>query len=110
MLPTKDKAAVVLKNAEILVIVPALGIEKAKLVKVPAGFVKSMVPPAIASPGAELPKPMKAGVPINPPVIVVKETGIPEANGMIALAPVGPVGPVGPVMPAGPVAPVLFGC
>lgn len=77
--PTSDKDAVVLKKAVILVNTPARGIENAKLVSVPAELVKSMTPPAMAIPGAEVPNPTKAGVPTKPPTIVLSVTGIPEA-------------------------------
>lgn len=76
--PTSDKAAVVEKKAEIEVMVPALGIENAKFVSVPAALVRSMMPPTILTPGAELPKPTKPGVPTSPPAIVVSDSGIPE--------------------------------
>ena len=58
-------------------------------------------------PGAELPNPINAGVPTKPPAIVVKDTGKPDANGIIAEAPAAPVDPVGPVDPVAPVAPVI---
>lgn len=106
VLPISDKAAVVLKNAEIAVIVPALGTENAKFVNVPAGLVRSMTPPAIERPGAELPNPTKAGVPISPPTMVVRVMGNPDAKGIMALAPVGPVAPTVPANPVAPVAPV----
>lgn len=77
--PIRDSASVVLKKAEILVIVPLLGIEKAKFVNVPAALVKSMIPPDIDKPAAELPIPIKAGSPTNPPAMVVKVTGLPDA-------------------------------
>ena len=76
--PTRLKAAVILKYALILVIVPFLGIEKAKFVKVPAAFVISIVVPTAETPGALEPKPINPGVPTKPPAIVVKTTGIPE--------------------------------
>ncbi len=103
--PTKDSASVVLKNAAIDVIMPLRGIENAKLVSVPAGFVKLIVLSTIDSPGAEFPNPRNPGVPIKPPAIVVSDIGIPEANGMIALDPAGPIGPVSPTGPVAPVAP-----
>lgn len=96
VLPTRLNAAVVLKNADILVIVPALGIEKAKFVRVPAAFVRSMIPPAMLTPGAEDPKPINPGVPTSPPAIVVRDTGIPELYGMMAELPAVPVAPVEP--------------
>ena len=97
VLPTRLKAAVVLKNADMLVITPSLGIENAKLVNVPAAFVRSITPPTILIPGAEDPKPTKPGVPTKPPAIVVSDSGMPELNGMIAELPAIPVGPVAPV-------------
>lgn len=106
VLPRRLNAAVVLKNAEILVIVPFLGIEKAKFVNVPAGFVRSITPPRILRPGAEDPKPRKPGVPTRPPAMVVSDNGMPELKGMIAELPAVPVAPVAPVAPVGPVAPV----
>ena len=102
VLPTKDNAAVVEKKISIAVMVPSRGIVNAKFVNVPLGLVKSIVLPTIDKPGAELPNPTKAGVPTNPPAIVVKLTGIPEANGIIAEEPVAPVGPVAPVAPVEP--------
>lgn len=85
--PISDNAVVVLKKAVIAVIVPSRGTEKAKLVKVPAGFVMSIVGPRTLSPGAELPKPTNAGVPARPPRTDVKAIGRPEASGMMAPAP-----------------------
>ena len=107
--PTRDIATVVLKNALKEVMVPARGTWKAKLESVPLAFVISIVDPSSVSPWALLPKPTKAGSPASPPAIVVREIGIPEANGIIAPAPttpVAPVAPVGPVAPSAPVAPV----
>lgn len=104
--PINDNAKVVLKKADIDVIVPSLGIENAKFVSVPAGFVRSIIPPTILIPGAEEPNPKNPGVPIKPPAMVVKDSGIPELNGIMAELPVGPVGPVAPVAPVGPVTPV----
>ena len=106
VLPTNDNAAVVEKNTSIEVMTPSLGIVKAKFVNVPDGLVKSIVLPMIDIPGAELPNPINAGVPTKPPAIVVKDTGKPDANGIIAEAPAAPVDPVGPVDPSSPVAPV----
>ena len=109
VLPTNDNAAVVEKNTSIEVMTPSLGIVKAKFVNVPDGLVKSIVLPMIDIPGAELPNPINAGVPTKPPAIVVKDTGKPDANGIIAeapAAPVDPVGPVAPVIPVGPVGPL----
>ena len=71
-----------------------------------------MVEPSTVRPCTLLPKPTKAGSPARPPAIVVKATGSPDANGMMAPVPaipvglVAPVGPVTPSTPAGPVAPV----
>ena len=107
VLPTNDNAAVVEKNTSIEVMTPSLGIVKAKFVNVPDGLVKSIVLPMIDIPGAELPNPINAGVPTKPPAIVVKDTGKPDANGIIAEAPAAPVDPVGPVDPVAPVAPVI---
>ena len=106
VLPTNDNAAVVEKNTSIEVMTPSLGIVKAKFVNVPDGLVKSIVLPMIDIPGAELPNPINAGVPTKPPAIVVKDTGKPDANGIIAEAPAAPVDPVGPVDPVAPVDPV----
>ena len=106
VLPTNDNAAVVEKNTSIEVMTPSLGIVKAKFVNVPDGLVKSIVLPMIDIPGAELPNPINAGVPTKPPAIVVKDTGKPDANGIIAEAPAAPVDPVGPVDPVTPVDPV----
>lgn len=77
--PTSASATVTEKNAVKSVIVPSLGTEKAKFVRVPAGLVKSIVPPTILTPGAEEPNPTKASVPTNPPAIVVSVTGKPDA-------------------------------
>ena len=104
--PTKESAAVVLKNALNEVMVPARGAWKAKLESVPLAFVISIVDPNNVRPCALLPKPTKAGSPARPPAIVVSEIGSPEANGIIAPVPATPVGPVAPVGPVGPVAPV----
>ena len=79
VLPIKDIAAVVEKNAVTLVIIPARGTEKAKFVSVPAAFVKSIVPPTMEIPGADEPNPTNPGVPIKPPAIVVSANGIPDA-------------------------------
>ena len=76
--PTSDKAAVVEKKAEMEVMVPALGMENAKFVSVPAALVRSITPPTMLTPGAELPEPTKPGVPTSPPAIVVSDNGIPE--------------------------------
>lgn len=76
--PTRDRAAVVLKNAEISVIVPARGTENAKFVNVPAGFVRSIVEPRTDKPGALRPNPMKDGTPTSPPAMVVRVIGVPE--------------------------------
>ena len=115
MEPTKESATVVLKNALNEVMIPARGTWNAKLESVPLAFVISIVDPKSVRPCALLPKPTKAGSPASPPAIVVKETGSPEANGIIApvpatpvapVAPSAPVAPVGPVAPSAPVAPV----
>lgn len=82
-------------------IVPALGIEKAKLDKVPDGLVRSILEPRTVSPGAEEPNPIKAGIPAKPAAIVVRDTGNPDAKGMMLVLPVGPVAPVAPVIPLG---------
>ena len=65
-----------------------------------------MLEPSTVSPCALLPKPTKAGSPASPPAIVVKATGSPEANGIMAPVPAGPVGPAGPVAPSAPAGPV----
>lgn len=88
-------------------IVPALGIEKAKLDKVPDGLVRSMLEPKTVSPGAEEPKPINAGIPAKPAAIVVSDIGIPDDKGMILVLPLAPVAPVATVTPVGPVAPVI---
>ena len=67
-----------LKNADRAVIVPSRGTENAKFVSVPAALVRSITPPTMLTPGAELPKPTKPGVPTSPPAIVVSDSGIPE--------------------------------
>ena len=86
--------------------VPALGIEKAKLDKVPDELVRSILEPRIVSPGAEEPNPINAGIPARPPAIVVSDIGNPDAKGMILVLPFAPVAPVAPVLPVTPVAPV----
>ena len=98
-----------LKKAENEVMIPARGTWNAKLDNVPLAFVISIVDPKSVRPCALLPNPIKAGSPASPPAMVVRETGSPEAKGIIApvpAAPVGPVGPVGPVEPSAPVGPV----
>lgn len=72
----------------------------------PLAFVISIVEPNNVSPCALLPNPTKAGSPASPPAIVVKATGSPDANGIIAPVPAAPVAPVAPVAPSAPVAPV----
>ena len=79
-------AAVVLKNALNEVMMPALGTWNAKLERVPLALVISIVAPNSVSPCALLPKPTKAGRPARPPAIVVRETGSPDAKGMMAPA------------------------
>ena len=64
-----------------------------------------MVPPKIAKPGVELPKPIKAGIPAEPSIVEVRVTGSPEAKGIIAPLPFAPAGPLGPLGPVGPVGP-----
>lgn len=84
--------------------------EKAKFVKVPLGFVKSIEVDKLSTPRAEEPNPIKLGIPAAPPAIVVAVIGVPEENGRIAALPampVGPVAPVAPVAPVGPIAPVM---
>ena len=109
----RDNPAVILKYAEMDVIVPARGNENAKFVKGPAMVpVRSIFAPRALSVGAELPNPIKPPVPAAPPTRVVNATGIPDANGITvpaAVAPVAPVAPVGPRspwIPWTPVAPV----
>jgi len=88
VVPKIFNAPVLLKNAEIDVIVPALGTENANsitgLSMVP---VKSIVPFKILIPEAELPNPRRLAFPTSPPAIVVMIIGPPEANGMIAPPP-----------------------
>ena len=92
--------------------IPSLGTWNAKLESVPLAFVISIVEPKSVSPCALLPKPTKAGSPASPPAMVVNESGVPDAKGMIApvpaipVAPVGPVAPITPSAPVGPIAPV----
>ena len=102
MEPTKESATVVLKNALNEVMIPARGIWNAKLESVPLAFVISIVDPKSVRPCALLPKPTKAGSPASPPAIVVKATGSPDANGIIAPVPAAPVAPVAPVAPKQP--------
>lgn len=95
-----DKPTVTLKYAEIDVMIPSLGIEKAKFVKGPAAVpVRSIVAPKTLNVGAELPNPINPPVPAAPPTSVVKDTGIPDAKGITVPAAVAPVGPVGPISP-----------
>ncbi|GBF73542.1 hypothetical protein PA598K_01838 [Paenibacillus sp. 598K] len=75
VVPTNDKAAVVLKNADMEVIVPFLGITEAKFSMVSPEPVKSMIPPYCGTPLTELPKPSSADVLDNPPAIVVTTIG-----------------------------------
>ena len=82
-------------------IVPALGIEKAKLDKVPDGLVRSILEPRIVSPGAEEPNPINAGIPAKPSAIVVIDIGNPDAKGIVLVLPFEPVAPVAPVIPTG---------
>lgn len=104
VLPTRVSARVVLKYALNAVIVPALGTENAKLVNVPAAFVKSIVVPNIPTEGADDPNPIRLGIPTSPPAIVVIVIGMPDENGMIAPPPFKPAAPVAPV---GPVAAII---
>ena len=92
--PTKESAAVVLKNALNEVIIPARETWNAKLESVPLAFVISIVAPSTVSPCALLPNPTNAGIPASPPAIVVKVIGSPDAKGIIAPVPAAPVGPV----------------
>ncbi len=85
---------------------PARGTWNAKLESVPLAFVISIVDPNNVSPCALLPKPTNAGSPARPPATVVRETGSPDAKGIIAPVPATPVGPVAPVAPVAPVGPV----
>lgn len=86
--PTSDNATVVLKNPEILVIVPARGAEKEKLMSGPNAVpVKSIVPPTMEMSDVEFPNPRRPAVPTNPPAMVVIVIGPPDANGIIAPAP-----------------------
>ena len=94
LVPTRDKGVVVEKKTSIAVIVPARGMMKAKFDGAPQGFVKSIIFPEINKPEAEFPNPTKAALPATPPVVVVKMTGVPDANGMIVELPL-PAGPVG---------------
>lgn len=82
--------------------VPSRGTENAKFRSVPPAPVRSIVAPRTVGPGAELPNPMKLGMPTNPSAIVVSETGIPDAYGMMAPLPANPVAPVAPVAPVIP--------
>ena len=75
--PTSDNAIVELKKADMDVIVPSRGTEKAILTGVLAPF-KSIVGPKMLVPGAELPKPINAGVPASPPAIVDNNTDVPD--------------------------------
>ena len=97
-LPTNVKAAPTLKYAATEVIVPSLGIENATLFN-PVVLIS---PPTITAVSLA-PNPISAWVPANPPKTVVSVVSGPEANGMIAPAPVGPVGPIAPSAPVGPV-------
>lgn len=106
VLPTSVSASVVLKYALNAVIVPALGTENAKLVNVPAAFVKSIVAPNTPTDGADAPNPIRLGIPTSPPAMVVIVIGIPDENGIIAPPPFNPAAPVAPVAPAAPAAPV----
>jgi hypothetical protein len=79
-------AAVVVKDAEIAVMLPARGTEKASVTRP----VKSIVGPVTVTPGVTVtplmavPKPMRLAVPTIPPTIEVKTAGvIPEEKGII---------------------------
>ncbi len=95
--PARESAAVVLKKAATEVTIPLRGMENAKL----ARSDKSMDPRRKA-PGALTPKATSPTVPGAPPATVVRVTGVPEANGMIAEEPAGPAVPAGPLGPIGP--------
>jgi len=100
VVPTSDNAVVVLKYAEIDVIVPLLGDENASLRLVPALPVRSIVDPnglAVAL----LPNPRSATAPEVPPKNVVKVKSVPDENGMIlpALLPLIAVHAGDPVVP-----------
>ncbi|KIN82395.1 hypothetical protein SD74_04670, partial [Clostridium botulinum] len=84
---------VALKNPANDVIVPARGATNAKSETV---GLKVIVPAETVTPGNELPNPSKAPVFAKPPKTVTNATGPPDANGIIADAPVGPVIPIGP--------------
>lgn len=80
VVPTSDKAANVVKVAEIAVMLPARGTEKASV----AMPVKSIEVPRTVIPGMAVPNPIRLVVPTIPPAIEVKTTGvIPEENGII---------------------------
>jgi len=77
-------AAVVVKDAEIAVMLPGRGTEKASFIRP----VKFIVRPRTTGLGTAVPNPMKKGIPTNPPAREVKVTGTaPEANGIIAPLP-----------------------
>lgn len=78
-----DNVEVVLKKAEILLIVIGRGIEKAKLVLVPAKLVILIVLLIFGNPVAEVPKPIKLDVPEFLLDEVSKVIGKPDANGII---------------------------
>nr|WP_236611063.1 hypothetical protein [Halalkalibacterium ligniniphilum] len=80
-------ATVVLKNAEIDDTVPSRGTTNAKSRMPPVPGDRVMVPPPIVTPSIELPNPISPPVAVNPSKTLVSATGVPDANGMIALAP-----------------------
>lgn len=53
------------------------------MVSVPDGLVRSILEPKTVKPGADEPNPINAGIPANPPAIVVSEIGIPDDSGII---------------------------
>lgn len=92
VVPKSCAATDKLKKAVMLVMTPSRGNEKAMSSNCPAAPARFMVSPPPETPETEDPKPTSAEVPIRPPAIVVTETGVPEANGMIGPAPAPPIG------------------
>jgi len=76
--PTKLNGAVVEKYVEILVIIPSLGMDHAKLSSTPEDPVKSIVEFKLVNPIPEPPNPRNAGIPARPSDIDVRETGNPD--------------------------------
>jgi hypothetical protein len=97
-------ADIMLKHAATEVMIPPRGRGNASAI----GPGRLSVP-GERTPSALCPKPTSPRVRGVPDAPVVKMTGVPDENGIMAeepAGPVGPIGPTGPVAPVGPVGPV----